>query len=55
LQFARPVEIRSDVWIGGGAIIFPGVCIGSGAVVSAGSVVTLNIPGGVLAVSNPAA
>ena len=53
LEFARPVEIESDVWIGGGAIIFPGVRIGSGAVVGAGSVVTRDIPAGVLAVGNP--
>ncbi|MBA4032401.1 MAG: maltose acetyltransferase, partial [Planctomyces sp.] len=45
-EFARPVEIGTDVWVGGGAIICPGVTIGSGAVIGAGSVVTRDIPPG---------
>jgi maltose O-acetyltransferase len=53
LEFARAVEIESDVWIGGGAIICPGVRIGSGSVVGAGSVVTRDIPDAVLGVGNP--
>ena len=53
LEFARPVEIGSDVWVGGGAIICPGVRIGSRTVIGAGSVVTRDIPEGVLAVGNP--
>lgn len=53
LEFARPVAIGTDVWIGGGAIIFPGVHIGTGAVIGAGSVVTRDVPDGVLAVGNP--
>jgi maltose O-acetyltransferase len=53
LEFARPVDIGSDVWIGGGAIIFPGVRIGSGTVVGAGSVVTRDLPERVLGVGNP--
>ena len=52
-EFGKPVEIGSDVWVGGGAIICPGVAIGSRAVIGAGSVVTRDIPGGVLAVGNP--
>lgn len=52
-EFARPVEIGSDVWVGGGAIICPGVKIGSKSVIGAGSVVTRDIPDGVVAVGNP--
>lgn len=47
------MEIGSDVWIGGGAIICPGVTIGAKAVIGAGSVVTRDIPAGVLAAGNP--
>jgi maltose O-acetyltransferase len=52
-EFGKPVSIGSDVWVGGGAIILPGVTIGDRAVIGAGSVVTKNIPAGVLAVGNP--
>ena len=52
-EFGKPVEIGSDVWVGGGAIILPGVRIGSGAVIGAGSVVTRDIPDGVFAAGNP--
>ncbi len=52
-EFGKPVRIGSDVWIGGGAIICPGVTIGSKTVIGAGSVVTRDIPDGVLAVGNP--
>jgi len=52
-EYGRPVEIGSDVWVGGGAIILPGVRIGSRAVIGAGSVVTRDVPEGVLAVGNP--
>ena len=52
-EFGKPVDIGSDVWVGGGAIILPGVRIGSRAVVGAGSVVTRDIPGGVFAAGNP--
>jgi len=48
------VRIGSDVWIGGGAIILPGVTIGDGAVIGAGSVVTRNVGPGVIAAGNPA-
>jgi|SRR5680860_1861627 len=53
LEFAKPVEIGSDVWIGGGAIICPGVRIGDKSVIGAGSVVTRDVPEGVLAAGNP--
>ncbi len=53
LEFAKPVVIGEDVWIGGGAIICPGVIIGDRSVIGAGSVVTKDIPADVLAVGNP--
>jgi maltose O-acetyltransferase len=52
-EFGRPISIGSDVWVGGGALILPGVNIGSRAVIGAGSVVTGDIPEGVLAAGNP--
>lgn len=52
-EFGKPVMIGSDVWIGGGAIILPGVRIGSRTVIGAGSVVTRDIPDGVFAAGNP--
>jgi maltose O-acetyltransferase len=53
LEFAKPIEIGSDVWIGGGAIICPGVRIGSRSVIGAGSVVTRDVAEGVFAAGNP--
>ena len=50
---ASPSTIGSDVWVGGGAIICPGVTIGSRSVIGAGSVVTRDIPDDVLAAGNP--
>lgn len=52
-EFGKPVEIGSDVWVGGGAIILPGVRIGARAVIGAGSVVTRDVPDGVFAAGNP--
>jgi maltose O-acetyltransferase len=54
LEFGRPVRIGSDVWIGGGAIILPGVTIGDGAVIGAASVVTRDVAAGQTVVGNPA-
>jgi maltose O-acetyltransferase len=54
LEFGRPVRIGSDVWIGGGAIILPGVTIGDGALVGAGSVVTRDVAPGQTVAGNPA-
>ena len=51
---ARPVRIGKDVWVGGGAIILPGVTIGNGAVVGAGAVVTRDVAAGSTVVGNPA-
>ena len=52
-EFGKPVEIGSDVWVGGSAIILPGVRIGSRAVIGAGSVVTRDVPEGMFAAGNP--
>jgi maltose O-acetyltransferase len=52
-EYGKPVEIGSDVWVGGGAFILPGVRIGSRSVIGAGSVVTRDIPEGVFAAGNP--
>lgn len=52
-EYGKPVEIGSDVWVGGGALILPGVKIGSRAVIGAGSVVTRDVPEGVFAAGNP--
>jgi maltose O-acetyltransferase len=52
-EAAKPIEIGSDVWVGGGAILCPGVTIGSKTVIGAGSVVTRDIPAGVFAAGNP--
>lgn len=52
LKFANPISTGSDVWIGG-AIICPGVIIGSHCIIDGGSVVTKDIPDDVFAASNP--
>ena len=52
-QFAAPVKIGKCCWIGAGSIILPGVTIGDGTVIGAGSVVTRDIPANVVAVGNP--
>jgi maltose O-acetyltransferase len=52
-EYAKPIDIGSDVWVGGGALILPGVHIGSKSVIGAGSVVTRDIPDGVFAAGNP--
>lgn len=52
-EFGKPIEIGSDVWVGGGAILCPGVRVGSRSVIGAGSVVTRDIPEGVFAAGNP--
>ena len=52
-EFAKPVTIGDHVWIGGGAVICPGVTIGNRSVIGAGSVVTKDIPDDVFAAGNP--
>jgi maltose O-acetyltransferase len=52
-ELASPVKIGNNVWIGGGAIICPGVTIGDNTTIGAGSVVVKDIPNDVVAVGNP--
>lgn len=51
--YALPIKIGNGVWIGGGAIILPGVTIGENSVIGAGSIVTHSIPDNCIAVGNP--
>ena len=53
LELARPISIGSNVWLGAAAIVLPGVSVGADSIVGAGSVVTRDIPSGVLALGNP--
>ncbi|MDD3347802.1 sugar O-acetyltransferase [Oscillibacter sp.] len=53
LEFGSPIVIGNSVWIGGNTVVLPGVSIGSGTVVAAGSVVTRDLPEDVLAAGNP--
>jgi maltose O-acetyltransferase len=53
LENAKPIDVGADAWIGGGAIVLPGVSIGANSVIGAGSVVTRPIPANVVAVGNP--
>ncbi len=53
-EAALPITIEDNAWIGGGAIVLPGVVIGENAIVGAGAVVTKDIPPNTLAVGNPA-
>lgn len=52
-ESGRPIHIGADVWVGGGAILCPGVTIGPRTVIGAGSVVTKDIPADVFAAGNP--
>ncbi|HIZ98634.1 MAG TPA: sugar O-acetyltransferase [Candidatus Janibacter merdipullorum] len=54
VEAAEPITLGDNVWLGGGVIVCPGVSIGDDSVVGAGSVVTKDIPAGVVAVGNPA-
>ena len=53
LEYAKPVTLGSYVWLGAHVVVLPGVTIGAHTVVGAGSVVTRDLPAGVLAVGNP--
>jgi maltose O-acetyltransferase len=53
-EYAEPISIGNDVWVGGNAIILSGVTIGDGAVVGAGSVVTKNVESMTVVAGNPA-
>jgi maltose O-acetyltransferase len=54
LEIALPVRIGANVWIGGAATLMPGVTIGDGAIIGAGSVVTRDVPAGTTVAGNPA-
>lgn len=54
LEAALPITIGNNVWLGGGAIVCPGVTIGDNSVIGAGAVVTRDVPADVVAVGNPA-
>ena len=53
LEYAKPIKVGNNVWIGGNVCVMPGVTIGNNVVIGAGSVVTRNIPSNVVAVGNP--
>ncbi|GET06446.1 hypothetical protein SY212_14760 [Ligilactobacillus agilis] len=53
LEYAYPITVGDNVWIGGGVQVMPGVTIGSNVVISGGSVVTKDIPDNCVAVGNP--
>jgi maltose O-acetyltransferase len=53
LEYGKAIVIGDDVWIGGNVVINPGVIIGSNVVIGSGSVVTKDIPDGVVACGNP--
>ncbi|ROZ64094.1 sugar O-acetyltransferase [Kocuria soli] len=54
IESGKPIAIGDNVWLGGGAIVCPGVSIGENSVIGAGAVVTKDIPANVVAVGNPA-
>jgi maltose O-acetyltransferase len=54
MRSGRPITIGANVWIGGGAIILPGLTIGDDAIVGAGSIVTRDVAAGVTVFGNPA-
>lgn len=53
VEYAKPISIGEDVWVGGSAVICPGVSIGDRSIIGAGSVVTRDIPSDVFAAGNP--
>ena len=53
LEYAKPIEVGNNVWIGGNVVVLPGVKIGDNSVIGAGSIVTKDIPANVVAVGNP--
>lgn len=53
LEYAKPIEVGNNVWIGGNVVVLPGVTIGDNVVIGAGSVVTKDIPSNSVAVGNP--
>ena len=54
LEYAKPITVGNNVWLGGNVVVLAGVTIGDGVVVGAGSVVTKNVPNNVVIAGNPA-
>ncbi len=52
-QFNMPVKIGKNCWLGAGVVVLPGVTVGDNTIIGAGSIVTKDIPSGVIAVGNP--
>ncbi len=52
-EYAKPIKIGNNVWIGGNVVVLPGVTIGDNTVIGAGSIVVKDIPANVVAVGNP--
>ena len=53
LEYAKPIKVGNNVWIGGNVVVLPGVSIGDNTVIGAGSVVNKDIPSNTVAVGNP--
>lgn len=53
MEYAYPIRVGNNVWIGGGVKVMPGVTIGDNTIIGGGSIVTKDIPSGVIAVGNP--
>lgn len=53
LEYAKPITIGENVWVGGSVVICPGITIGDNSIIGAGSVVTKSIPANVIAAGNP--
>lgn len=53
-EVARPIVVEDNVWVGGGAILLPGITVGRSAVVGAGAVVTRDVPANTVVAGNPA-
>lgn len=54
LEYAKPIKVKDNVWIGAGVSVLPGVTVGEGATIGAGSVVVKDVPANTLVVGNPA-
>ncbi len=52
-ELAKPITVGDDVWFGGNVVVLPGVSIGDGSIIGAGSVVTRDVPAGCVAAGNP--
>lgn len=53
LEYAKPIKVGNNVWMGGNVVVLPGVTIGDNVVIGAGSIVNKDIPSNTLAVGNP--